>query len=48
MARNKEKSFQGKQQAMKVNAREAENNTAASTADNRNQKGHIPNSPSTG
>ncbi|EFM12414.1 conserved hypothetical protein [Paenibacillus curdlanolyticus YK9] len=48
MARNKEKSFQGKQQAMRAHDREAENNVAASTEENRNQKGHVPNSPSTG
>lgn len=48
MARNKNSSFQGKQQAMEMNSKEAENNLAASTAENRNQKGHVPNSPSTG
>ncbi|CAM4200592.1 hypothetical protein L1N85_07160 [Paenibacillus alkaliterrae] len=48
MARNKKKSIPSKNQAFKVNSREAENNLAASTEENRNQKGHIPNSPSTG
>ncbi|MFX3632729.1 MAG: hypothetical protein ACE3L7_06605 [Candidatus Pristimantibacillus sp.] len=48
MGRNKKESFKGKMQAMEMNSREAENNVAASTAENKNQKGHVPNSPSTG
>lgn len=48
MARSKNRTFQGKQQALQVNSRQAEDNLAASTAENRNQKGHVPNSPSTG
>lgn len=48
MARNKNKSMQSKNQASEAYSREAENNVAASTDDNRNQKGHVPNSPSTG
>ncbi|WP_169751052.1 hypothetical protein [Paenibacillus beijingensis] len=47
MARKK-MSFQGKMLAMGVRSMQAENNVAASTAENKNQKGHVPNSPSTG
>lgn len=48
MARNKHKSVHAKNTAFQVNSKQAENNVAASTAENINQKGHIPNSPSTG
>lgn len=48
MARNKNRSFQGEQQALAAKSRQAENDVAASTEENRNQKGHVPNSPSTG
>ncbi|CAH1206790.1 hypothetical protein PAECIP111893_02613 [Paenibacillus plantiphilus] len=50
MARNKHKnrSIQADSVAMQERSRQAENNVAASTDDNRNQKGHVPNSPSTG
>ncbi|NIK76748.1 hypothetical protein FHS15_001873 [Paenibacillus castaneae] len=48
MARNKNKSIPSKNQAFEANSKEAENNVAASTSMNRNQKGDLPNSPSTG
>lgn len=48
MAHNKKKSMDAKNQAFAKQSREAENNIAASTNENINQKGHVPNSPSTG
>ncbi len=48
MSRNKKHSFEDKQKGYAVRSKEAENNLAASTNENRNQKGHVPNSPSTG
>lgn len=48
MSRNKNRSQKSLQQAFEVKSREAENNLAESTNENRNQKGHVPNSPSTG
>jgi hypothetical protein len=48
MARNKHRSFQGEQQALAAKSKQAEDSVAASTDENRNQKGHVPNSPSTG
>ncbi|MCK9858251.1 MULTISPECIES: hypothetical protein [Paenibacillus] len=48
MSHNKRRSFQGKMHALQFNSLEAENNVAGSTDRNRNQKGHVPNSPSTG
>ncbi|WP_200961631.1 hypothetical protein [Paenibacillus sp. Soil522] len=48
MARNKNKSIASKNQAFEASSKDAENAVAASTDDNRNQKGHVPNSPSTG
>lgn len=48
MASNKHKSIPAKNQAFEASSKEAENNVAASTEENRNQKGHVPNSPSTG
>ncbi|MEV5028104.1 hypothetical protein [Paenibacillus sp. LPE1-1-1.1] len=48
MAKHKNQSIPSKNQAFEANSKEAENNLAASTNENRNQKGHIPNSPSTG
>lgn len=48
MARSKDRSVSSKNQSFKVRSREAENNVAESTDENTNQKGHIPNSPSTG
>jgi hypothetical protein len=48
MGRNKNKSIQAKNQAFAKHSIEAENNLAASTDENTNQKGHLPNSPSTG
>lgn len=34
--------------ALQADSRQAENNVAGSTDRNRNQKGNVPNSPSTG
>ena len=48
MSRNKKHSFHDKQGGYAQRSKEAENNLAASTNENRNQKGHVPNSPSTG
>ncbi|MGK9250502.1 MULTISPECIES: hypothetical protein [Paenibacillus] len=48
MSRNKKHSFEDKQKGYAERSKEAENNLAASTNENRNQKGHVPNSPSTG
>ena|GEM_PF-878391 len=48
MSHNKRRSFQGKMHALQFNSLEAENNVAGTTDRNRNQKGHVPNSPSTG
>ncbi|WP_179090122.1 hypothetical protein MHI37_16215 [Paenibacillus sp. FSL H8-0548] len=48
MANSKNKSIPAKNQAFEASSKEAENNVAASTAENQNQKGHLPNSPSTG
>lgn len=44
----KQKGFNGQQQAFEVVSQQAEDNQATSTSKNRNQKGHVPNSPSTG
>lgn len=48
MARNRFRSIEGKNHSFETNSRQAENNLADSTSENRNQKGHVPNSPSTG
>ncbi|CAM4437654.1 hypothetical protein FHS16_001590 [Paenibacillus endophyticus] len=48
MAKHKNQSIPAKNEAYAASSSEAENNTAASTEENRNQKGHVPNSPSTG
>lgn len=49
MARKgKNRPVQAESVSMQERSRQAENNLAASTNENRNQKGHIPNSPSTG
>ncbi|MCM3747083.1 hypothetical protein M3223_06900 [Paenibacillus pasadenensis] len=48
MAKGGKHSFESKQAGMAKRSKEAENNTAAGTDENRNQKGHVPNSPSTG
>ncbi|GMK37149.1 hypothetical protein PCCS19_02020 [Paenibacillus sp. CCS19] len=44
----KEKNFNGQQQAFRAASQQAEDNQAAATETNRNQKGHLPNKPSTG
>ncbi|MBW7474286.1 hypothetical protein K0T92_05980 [Paenibacillus oenotherae] len=48
MSRNKKNAIEAESVAMQEQSRQAENSVAASTDENRNQKGHIPNSPSTG
>ncbi|MBD2869917.1 hypothetical protein [Paenibacillus arenilitoris] len=48
MANNKHKAIKAKNHSFQVNSAEAENNVAGTTDRNRNQKGHVPNSPSTG
>jgi hypothetical protein len=48
MSRNKNKTFRGQQQAFEAVSRQAEDNQAAATETNRNQKGQLPNKPSTG
>ncbi|WP_171056050.1 hypothetical protein [Paenibacillus sinopodophylli] len=48
MGKHKNQSIPAKNKAFKASSSEAENNVAASTEENRNQKGHVPNSPSTG
>ncbi|GGD57073.1 hypothetical protein [Paenibacillus nasutitermitis] len=48
MARSKKQSIEARNLALETSSREAENHLAASTSENRNQKGHVPNSPSTG
>ncbi len=48
MARRKKQSIDARNLAMETRSRQAENQVAASTSDNRNQKAHVPNSPSTG
>ncbi|MDQ6418028.1 hypothetical protein RB620_01130 [Paenibacillus sp. LHD-117] len=48
MGRHRHKSMASRNFAYEVNSLHAENNVAASTTNNRNQKGHTPNSPSTG
>lgn len=48
MARNKNKSIPAQNQSFAARSREAENNVADATDADKNQKGHIPNSPSTG
>ena len=42
MSRNKKHSFDDKQKGYAERSKEAENNLAASTNENRNQKGHVP------
>lgn len=44
----KPKSVAAKNHAYAANSRAAENNVAESTDENHRQKGHVPNSPSTG
>ncbi|PWV95216.1 hypothetical protein DFQ01_12952 [Paenibacillus cellulosilyticus] len=44
----KQKNFNGQQQAFEAVSQQAEDNQAAATETNRNQKGQIPNKPSTG
>ncbi|MGM0883867.1 MAG: hypothetical protein ACQEXQ_22890 [Bacillota bacterium] len=46
--KNKNKSMQAKNLTFAKHSMEAENNIAASTDENTRQKGHVPNSPSTG
>ncbi|MBW7453518.1 hypothetical protein ACFOLF_32075 [Paenibacillus sepulcri] len=47
MARKKQ-SIDAKNLALETRSKQAEDHLAASTSENRNQKGHVPNSPSTG
>ncbi|GKU79211.1 hypothetical protein [Paenibacillus sp. L3-i20] len=48
MGRHKHGTPAGKNFAYRANDKIAENNVAASTSNHKNQKGNIPNSPSTG
>jgi hypothetical protein len=48
MSRSKNKTFRGQQQAFEAVSQQAENNQAAMSDRNKNQKGHVPNTPSTG
>ena len=48
MSHHKPKSEAAKNEAYATKSMLAENETAATTESNKNQKGHIPNSPSTG
>ncbi|WP_164545386.1 hypothetical protein [Paenibacillus albus] len=48
MSRKKNQPFGAKMQALEMKDSQAENDVAGSTDRNRNQKGHVPNSPSTG
>ncbi|MBD2847703.1 hypothetical protein IDH44_21130 [Paenibacillus sp. IB182496] len=48
MSKRKRSEEQAERQSTLQKAKHAENAEAASTRENRNQKGHVPNSPSTG
>ncbi|MCU6708148.1 hypothetical protein M6D81_05435 [Paenibacillus sp. J5C_2022] len=48
MGRHKHKSMASRNFAYEAGSLHAENNVAASSSRNRNQKGHTPNNPSTG
>lgn len=48
MGRRENKAIPEKMKGMRARDSQAENNAAESTDRNRNQKGHVPNSPSTG
>ncbi|QJC51534.1 hypothetical protein HGI30_08205 [Paenibacillus albicereus] len=48
MAKGGKHGFESKQQSLAQRSKEAENNAAAGSEENRNQKGHVPNQPSTG
>ncbi|MEK3881272.1 hypothetical protein [Paenibacillus sp. PL2-23] len=48
MGRHKPKSEAAKNEAFATKSRLAENEAAATSEQNKNQKGHLPNSPSTG
>ncbi|WP_219837396.1 hypothetical protein [Paenibacillus sp. R14(2021)] len=48
MARRDKQTMPQKMKAMQDKDSQAENDIAGSTDRNRNQKGHVPNSPSTG
>ncbi|MBO7742578.1 hypothetical protein I8J29_00120 [Paenibacillus sp. MWE-103] len=48
MGRHQVPGLPGKMRGMRDRDRQAENDVAGSTDRNRNQKGHVPNSPSTG
>ncbi|WP_165279919.1 hypothetical protein [Paenibacillus protaetiae] len=48
MGRKKQQTEAGKYAGYAARSKQAENHLAESTEQNRNQKGHLPNSPSTG
>ncbi|WP_192043562.1 hypothetical protein [Paenibacillus rhizovicinus] len=48
MARRDNQAIPEKMKGMRAKDSQAENDVAGSTDRNRNQKGHVPNSPSTG
>ncbi|GFN31691.1 hypothetical protein [Paenibacillus xylaniclasticus] len=48
MGRSKNRTLEGKQHALQVSSQQAEDNLAATTEVHRNQKGQLPNKPSTG
>ncbi|MFC5653405.1 hypothetical protein ACFPYJ_30670 [Paenibacillus solisilvae] len=48
MARKKKQSIDARNQALETSSMQAEDHVAGSTSENKNQKGHVPNSPSTG
>ncbi|MGN7456135.1 hypothetical protein ACTHPH_15100 [Paenibacillus pasadenensis] len=48
MAKGGKISLDSKQQSLAQRSKEAENRAAAGSDENRNQKGHVPNQPSTG
>jgi len=48
MSKRKQETLAGQQEAMETASKLAENHTAGAMNNNRNQKGHLPNSPSTG
>lgn len=47
-SRHKQRSASSSNEAYVKRSRQAENDAARLVSQNRNQKGHIPNSPSTG
>ncbi|WP_165867543.1 hypothetical protein [Paenibacillus pinisoli] len=48
MGRHKQRSSAGRNVSFAIRSRQAENDVAGTAAQHRNQKGHTPNSPSTG